>query len=684
MNWLLATVGTSSQDDSGWLLHQYGRFRTLVDTVALTLFGWLVSGRSPRRDRQQTLAATHAADPYEIVEARTLLYAVVSGMLAGCCGVVAIPSALRLLERSLLRATAQTPILSISTEFGTSAIVAGTAAGTVVIAAGTAIAVHESRWWWLEQRATARERRIDATLPRAVAFMYALSRSGMSLPRILRALADNEAVYGEAAAEFGVAVREIDVFGTDVITALEATGQRTPSDELAELATNLASVLDSNQRLAAYLADHHERSRAAATATHEQSLDRLSAAAEGYVTVLVVGPLFLLTTLTILGLVVADTTVALRGIVYVAVPLGTAGFLLAIDRIEYTRESPDGGSPAVSEQSCISTPPDDSVDRWATQRATLRLYDTVGRGHRWLRHPKATLLANPWLTGVVTLPIGLVWVIATTRSQSLAVPAGLASLAGPISQAAVIVCAGYAIVYEAEQYRRRRIEAAVPDFLDRLGGLTEAGLSVADAVHRVSDADLGALRSPLERTWRDVEWGADIETALHRLATRVRSPRVRRAVTLVTNASRATSDIAPVLSIAAAEVRTRRRLDRERTRLLALYLLVIYVAFLVFLGIVAALSATFLPAISTAAVAPPAAAAAGSLPAAGSASAVGTATHLSPQDVTIYRSLFFHAAVVQAVCSGLAAGKLAAGTLRGGVKHVAVLLSMAHIAFWLI
>ncbi|ERH00726.1 MAG: Flp pilus assembly protein TadC [Halonotius sp. J07HN6] len=684
MNWLLTIVGTSSKDDAGWLLHQYGRVRTLVDTVALALFGWLVPGRSLRRDRQQTLAAIHAADPYEVVEARTLLYAVVTGIIAGCCGIVALPPALRLLERSVLRATALTPILSQSLEFGTSAIVAGTAAGTVLITAGTAIAVHESRWWCLEQRATARERRIDATLPRAVAFMYALSRSGMSLPRILRVLADNEAVYGAAAAEFGVAVREIDVVGTDVITALEATGQRTPSDDLADLAANLASVLDSNQQLAQYLADHHERSREAATATHEQLLDRLSAAAEGYVTVLVVGPLFLLTTLTILGLVVADTTLALRGIVYVAVPLGSAGFLVAVDRLDTTYESPDGQSPAVSDQSCIRTPPaDDSADRWAAQRATLRLYDTVRGGHRWLRHPKATLLANPWLTGLVTLPVGLVWVTATSQSPSLAVPADLASLAGPISEAAAIVCAGYAIVYETERYRRRRIEAAVPDFLDRLGGLTEAGLSVVDAVHRVTDADLGALSSPLERTWRDVEWGADIETALHRLATRVRSPQVTRAITLVTNASRASNDIAPVLSIAATEVRTRRRLDRERTRLLALYLLVIYVAFLVFLGIVAALSATFLPAISTATI-EPTAAAARAPSAAGLSSAVGTAAHLAAHDVTIYRSLFFHAAIVQAVCSGLVAGKLAEGTLRGGVKHVAVLLSLAHIAFWLI
>lgn len=679
MSWLLTAVGAATRRDSDWFARRHDRVRTLVDGIALALFGWLATDDSLRHDRQQTLRAIHAEDGYQVVAARTMLVAVAAGLLAGCCSLVAIPAIFDLVSHSVHPST---PWPSGPIHHGPPTVIGLTVVGTVLLAGGVAVGVHEARWWWFDRRAAARERRIEATLPRAVAFMYALARSGMPLPRILRTLADNEAVYGEAAAEFGVAVREIDAVGTDVLTALERTRRRTPSDALAELTASLTTVVDSDQQLADYLATHHERCREAAAADQEQELAYLSAAAEAYVTVLVVGLLFVLTTLTIIGLVVTDTLPVLRGLVYLAVPLGTLGFLLGLDQLGSPRDPPDTQPRPTPTTPDPSTAPDtESTDRWATQRATLRLYDRLDPVYRRLRRPRATLLAAPWLTCLVTVPAGIAWLWLTVPTPAATV-IGLVSLVRPISAVAVVVCGGYAAVYELAAYRRRRFETPVPAFLDRLGSRTDAGLSVVDAVERVADSDLAALTPAVERAWRDIQWGADLETALQRLAGRVQSPRVVRAVTLVTNAARASNDIAPVVSIAAEELRARRRLDRDRRRLVAMYLVVIYVAFLVFVGIVAALSATFLPAVG--AMAADRTAATADTAAAGGATAVGTSTHLTAGNLAAYRSLFFQAAAVQAVCSGLVAGTLADGTLRGGVKHVAALLALAHVGFWFI
>jgi flagellar protein FlaJ len=46
--------------------------------------------------------------------------------------------------------------------------------------------------------------------------------------------------------------------------------------------------------------------------------------------------------------------------------------------------------------------------------------------------------------------------------------------------------------------------------------------------------------------------------------------------------------------------------------------------------------------------------------------------------------VFFHTALVQAVCSGFIAGQLGEGTLKDGAKHAAVLLALAYVAFILI
>lgn len=110
------------------------------------------------------------------------------------------------------------------------------------------------------------------------------------------------------------------------------------------------------------------------------------------------------------------------------------------------------------------------------------------------------------------------------------------------------------------------------------------------------------------------------------------------------------------------------------------YLIVIYISFFVFLGIIAALSVSFIPAIESAGVP----GTGGSLPDAGtgtSGSPGGITDGIGDIDVAAYEQLFFHAAAIQAVCSGLVAGQLGEGSVRDGVKHVVVLLALTLVAF---
>jgi len=288
----------------------------------------------------------------------------------------------------------------------------------------------------------------------------------------------------------------------------------------------------------------------------------------------------------------------------------------------------------------------------------------------------STLSAKPWLTLLVTVPLGVWWLVAVADlPNSLAT---IATATRPLSIVAIVICGGYAVAYEIGAARKRRLTAAVPVFLDRLAGVNEAGLSVVAGLDRVADSDLGALSTPLDRARRDVRWGADVTAALRRLSGRVRSPAVTGAVALVTNALRASNRIGPVAAIAAAELRAAQRLARRRRRAMATYLVVIYVAFLVFLGIIAALSVSFIPAIETADVATDGLSATG-VPGPGVGSVGGTTGDVDP-----YETLLAQVTIVQAACSGLVAGCLGEGEIRAGFKHVAVLLGLAQFVFWLI
>ncbi|WP_096393165.1 type II secretion system F family protein [Halorubrum trapanicum] len=695
-----------------------------VTRVALSAFGDYVGEDEARRQAQRDrMRAAHVAGTtHRVYASRTLLYAAVLGVAGSVIGVYAAGGSLAALDvgEAAIRE-------ALPAQFGFLAVVARLAdlgllrlfvllaVVSATVGSGLALGAYVARWQLLDQRAHARAAEIDATLPRTVAFMYALSRSGMAFPRVMDTLAENESVYGEAATELSVAVRDMNAFGTDALTALQRVSRRTPSDDLADFSENLASVLGTGQSVSTFLNDQYERYQAEAEAKQEQYLELLSTFAEAYVTALVAGPLFFITILVVIGLVLQDTMPLLRVIVYLGVPLATFGFVVYVDSVTQgvggtetvassSFDDPDtpsvtgvrhatdepgdrGGSPrfdggAAAGRDADASAADGAVaDRWAESRERLRVYDRLRRVRDLLASPAETVLASPRTVLLAAVPVAVAGLLVFAFPVTLGTPVEMVGqIDGPIVAATAFVLAAYAVAYEFGKRRVRRIESAVPDFLDRLASVNEAGTAVVGSVRRVADSNLEALTEDLRRTRRDIDWGADVSTALRRLERRVRSPMTSRAVALVTNAIRASGDVGPVLRIAADESRATWSLRRERRQVMLTYLIVIYISFLVFLGIIAALSVSFIPAIEAAGVS----GTGGSLPAAGTGvpgGPGGIADGIGDINVDAYEQLFFHAAAIQAVCSGLVAGQLGEGSVRDGVKHVAVLLALTLVAF---
>jgi len=81
--------------------------------------------------------------------------------------------------------------------------------------------------------ASACRREIETTLPHAIFSMYSLSRDGMDTEKVFRRLVASENQYGEVAKEFQALVNDMDYFGTDIITPIRNTRNRTPSTGLS-------------------------------------------------------------------------------------------------------------------------------------------------------------------------------------------------------------------------------------------------------------------------------------------------------------------------------------------------------------------------------------------------------------------------------------------------------------------
>ena len=136
---------------------------------------------------------------------------------------------------------------------------------------------------------------------------------------------------------------------------------------------------------------------------------------------------------------------------------------------------------------------------------------------------------------------------------------------------------------------------------------------------------------------------------------------------------RASNEIGPVLRIAAEQARADQRLRRQRRQEMATYLIVIYISFVVFLVVIMAIDYVLIPNLPESTVD------AGEV--SGSPGVVGG---IGGGAVPTYRLVFFHAALVQSLLSGLVGGMMGGGSLKDGVKHATVMLSITYLVLALL
>lgn len=249
-------------------------------------------------------------------------------------------------------------------------------------------------------------------------------------------------------------------------------------------------------------------------------------------------------------------------------------------------------------------------------------------------------------------------------------PVTLGPMGAPIlaTVAMFVTCApvGYFSHMRARQIKE--FEDRFPDFLRDLNESYGAGLTMAQAIRVASRGDYGKLNPELRRMANQVSWGTPFPEALRMFGERVGTPIVTRAVALIIKATRAGGNAKDVLSAASRDAREIMVLQSERRTSMTLYVIVIYVAFGVFLGVVAALQGLLVPALL--------ASTHGAAGSTGSIAGLATNTSLGVID---FRFIYFSVGLVQAVGSGIVAGVMAEGSYSAGLKHAAVMIVLSLV-----
>ncbi|WP_136690015.1 type II secretion system F family protein [Halorhabdus amylolytica] len=646
----------------------------------------------PSPARQRRLEAAYVGTTYRVYAAKTYLYTALAALIGGVVGVYALGGALLALP-TVLALLADLPSVmgdvlgrrDFEILLAPGQLTFFLTVGGVVVGLTAAGLTYVARWQLPASHAEVRRRGINEALPRTVAFTYALARGGLAFPEVMRALGRNQDIYGDTADEIGVAVREMDLFGRDMLSAVRRMAYRSPSDSFRTFGENLASVLASGQRIPAFLEDQYERFQEEAEQRQAEVLELLATIAEAYVTVLVAGILFLFTILLVFGLTITDTLPILQMLAYLIVPLANALFVVYLDgklaELGIARESGltalergDDRSTTAPETPTAST--DGGVSaRSVTGHAQLRLYDRLERIKRIATRPVQTVLWNPTRIFYLTVPIALAWVALRGPATVTEYGFNLRLADDVIVQVTIFLVGTYAIIREMHTRHIDRIEAATPELLERLASLNEAGMSFVESLDRVRDTDLGVLTDEVDRIWTDISLGANATDALRRFGRRIHTIAIARVVTLLTNAMRASGQLGPVLRIAARQARSDLRMRRERRQQMFTYLVVIYVSFLVFLVIIFAVEEVLVPSLPDDVPVP-------------ESNRLGVDVsafaRLGSVNKPAYTLIFLHAALIQGALSGFVAGQLGEGTLRDGAKHAAILLTIAYLAIVLV
>ncbi len=190
-------------------------------------------------------------------------------------------------------------------------------------------------------RADNLKRNLEDSLPFMTGYMAILAGAGVPPDRIFRSLAELNAPLAVSHEAKNV-VRDVELFGLDILSALESASDRTPSPRVKELLEGIIATVRSGGSLAKYLRDQSRQYMRLKHIALTKFSDTLAILAEFYVTMLVAGPLILIVMLAAMAMLGGgtgslDPRLLLCLLNYLGIPIGSVMFLIILDALSPRR-----------------------------------------------------------------------------------------------------------------------------------------------------------------------------------------------------------------------------------------------------------------------------------------------------------------------------------------------------------
>lgn len=549
---------------------------------------------------------------------------------------------------------------------------------TVLISIISGFAVYSAVISYPSFEMNTRKRQIDASMYDMVLYLYALHHSGAEMYAAIQSIAKFADYYGDAAKEFRQVVSDVEFCGYDPYTAITRLTETTPSTKFRFFLSEYASTFRSIGSVDLFLQDKVNEMRDEHRIAQKAYLSSLGAIAEMYITLFVAGPLFVVIVIMVLGLISGSDPLILGLVIYVMLPIGTIIFLLLLDTLgqEYQIERKD--------MELLAEKQYHDIEIVQTQRdeaplfKKLEKHDKSAARRGFIAHPLTTIREKPGLSLIFSVPLAFIVAIfaymflVTEPFTAYTMTNWVRQFDDVVVLFALVIMIPFSYFYQKRRKRYLKIEESLPDFNRLLGSSVRHNMTLSRAIQMASEEGKSYIRDEIQMLHRDTEWGTKVSLAIQRFSTRLKLLAVDRMVILISETEHFTNNISNTLFLLYHEAKDSLALANERRSDMSVYVVIVYMAFAVFVFVQVIMAAVFLDIMMDA----------GSL-STSTASAGGVAIG-GGFPAELYKIIITHSVLIHGVCSGLVAGKMGEGSLYAGIRHACVMLALGTITFFVV
>lgn len=223
------------------------------------------------------------------------------------------------------------------------------------------------------------------------------------------------------------------------------------------------------------------------------------------------------------------------------------------------------------------------------------------------------------------------------------------------------------IDFYKEIKRQKGIELKFLEFMRSLVETVKSGITIPMSIIHVANEDFGELTPHIKKLAHQVSWGIPIHRALVTFADDTGNKVIKRSISIIIEADQSGGNIGDVMGSVAESVLNVKQIKDERRASIYGQIVQGYVVFFIFIGIMLVLQLWLFPKL-TSLKGPIQSGLGGVL---SSSEGEGSAMNLD--------SAFFSLIMVQGFFAGIMIGKFSEGSVKKGLIHSLILMTLAAI-----